>query len=79
MIKFEYKSFFCREDELEKHLNTYGEEGWQLHSSEPVVTVGMVGAPDVNFSVIMTKATDIQIRENVEESSVKDDAIRCRG
>lgn len=79
MIKFEYKSFLCREDDLEKRLNTYGEEGWQLHSSEPVVTVGMAGAPDVSFSVIMAKVIDIQIQENVEESSVEDDAIRCRG
>jgi hypothetical protein len=53
---FEYLHFYCDRDELQERLSAYGQEGWRLHTCDPVVTVGEYGTGIIYAFVVMDKA-----------------------
>ena len=76
-IKFAYRHFVVASEDLEAVLNEHGEDGWRLHTCEPVASAGDDGEAKLFMAVVMDKAT--QIVEVHEEEDEKPKAIRCRG
>lgn len=74
MLKFKYTHFVCEQEELQALLTQKGEEGWRLHTCEPVVTVGQYGSGAMSVFVVMDSAFET---DNLEEEvpSSDDDTI----
>lgn len=66
MPTIEYKTFICFHDELEARLNELGNEGWRLHTCDPVVTMGQHGSGTVQAFVVLDRV----VPEDQEYASV---------
>ena len=56
MLKFNYLTFVCEQDELQSILTEKGQEGWRLHTCEPVVTTGIYGSGVMSVFIVMDQA-----------------------
>ncbi len=81
MIRFEYLHFICEQDELQGTLTLRGEEGWRLHTCEPVVTMGPNGSGAMSAFVVMDQA--IQEEEEQEYDNLPhfddDEGLKMKG
>jgi hypothetical protein len=76
---FQYLTFVCEQTELQPLLTRYGQEGWRLHTCDPVVTVGPQGSGLLNAFVVMDRYVE---GPEPEEPATNDDAqegIAMRG
>ncbi len=55
-MRFLYKHFVCDQDELQGALTLRGEEGWRLHTCEPVILQGQYGSGTMSVFVVMDQA-----------------------
>ncbi len=77
MLKFKYSSFVCGQEELQAILTRKGEEGWRLHTCEPVVTMGPLGSGAMNVFVVMDYAFETDHLEEGTPASDDDIIERC--
>ncbi len=76
-MKFLYKHFVCEQDELQDVLTLRGEEGWRLHTCEPIVNIGPHGAGLMHVFVVMDQAYQ---EEEVYEAPVEEaEGIAMKG
>ena len=68
-VSFQYKAFICSMDELEPHLNHYGDQGWRLHSCDPIALDGHLKA-----SVVMDKVV-----QHGEGEDAKPEGLAMKG
>ena len=69
MIKYNYISFLCEIDILQDEMSKLGQEGWRLHTCEPIVTMGLNGSNLPQVLVVMDMAVS---EEEPEEETVSD-------
>ena len=80
-MKFKYKHFICNQDELQGTLTLRGEEGWRLHTCEPVMTMGQQGTGLMEAFVVMDQAyeTDNLEEEEVYEPDEESEGLSMKG
>lgn len=52
---YEYVSFMCGADVLERHLNGYGKDNWRLHTCEPITRQLRDGSLELLSFVVMDR------------------------
>ena len=67
MIKFHYKTFVCDQPDLQARLTELGDDGWRLHTCEPVIMVG----PGGGSGLLQILVTMDQVEEIPEEVGVE--------
>ena len=68
---FEYLTFLCEQTELQAELTKRGQEGWRLHTCDPVVTVGPQGSGLLHAFVVMDRY--IEPEPDIPEEITVDD------
>ena len=69
MPRFEYKSDILWFNDLQSFLSNNGEEGWRLHTCEPIVPVGPYGSGMEKILVVMDRAIYDESKEVSDDSS----------
>jgi len=57
-MRFKYRHFLCFQDELQSFLDTYGAQGWRLHTCDPVLPMGLHGSGSLQAFVVMDQIVD---------------------
>lgn len=65
MLKFYYNTFVCDHPELQARLMELGEDGWRLHTCEPVIRSGPDGSSGL-LQVLVAMDKVEEISEEVE-------------
>ena len=76
MLKFRYTHFVCEQEELQSILTEKGEEGWRLHTCEPVIAMGPLGSGGMSVFVVMDSAFET---DNLEEEAPASDDDTIEG
>ena len=79
MLIFHYLTFVCEQTELQAKLTQHGLEGWRLHTSDPVVSLGPQGSGMLNAFVVMDKFIDVQEDEQVVPADDAQEGIAMKG
>lgn len=77
MLKFHYNTFLCDQPDLQARLTELGDEGWRLHTCEPVIMVGPTGASGL-LQILVTMDMMEDIPEEVE-SETAPEGIAMKG
>jgi len=76
---FKYIHFVCEHTELEALLNKHGLEGWRLHTSDPITSVGPQGSGLLNAFVVMDRYEEEPEEESVSDEEPAQEGIAMRG
>jgi hypothetical protein len=73
-MKFLYEAFVCENDRLQARLTELGQEGWRLHTCEPVQLSGPGG--ELHWGVVMDKAVEQEPEPYVPEPASEGIAMK---
>lgn len=54
---FQYLHLVCQTGNFQENLNHYGQEGWRLHTWEPMVATDESGQAVLNLLVVMERVS----------------------
>ena len=78
-MRFLYKHFVCDQDELQGALTLRGEEGWRLHTCEPVISVGPHGTGLMQVFVVMDQAYQDEAEEVYDTPVEETEGLAMKG
>ncbi len=55
IIMFQYNAFQCDSDEVHNALNVLADDGWRLHTCDPVTIRGGEGVDSLFFWIVMER------------------------
>jgi hypothetical protein len=76
MNKFLYLTFCCWYEDLQAALDKHGQEGWRLHTCEPVMKIGHLGVSGaLEAFVVMDKHVFEEAAKAPEELAKYEPAV----
>ena len=79
MVKFEYLTFVCEQEDLQSALTDMGQEGWRLHTCEPIVTMGPNGSGAMSAFVVMDQTFQEEHEVPLPHSFDDDEGLKMKG